>query len=963
MQPESAVDPGPIGRQAEIIEICGLLDSAAAAPLAVVITGDTGIGKTVVWKHVVQAASGSSMVLSCRPAFAEARLAFSALDDLFGEVMDKLLPGLPPARRRALESALGRGGASGLPGEVACTAGRAQLDRRVLARGVLDILRMLSSDQRLVLAVDDAQWLDRSSAAVLEFCVRRLEREEISLVLTVRGERPALPLGLDRDISPGWLRNVRLGPLNQGVIGDILRSRLGVTFPRYILRRLYEAGGGNPFYALESARAFLAGGGTYLSGDPIPVPESLSELVRHRLRGLSKDSLLVGRLVAASADKREHVIQAAYGDQDSWVRVDQAIDDGIIERRDGTLSFTHPLLGSVLYTQMPKSERRNLHRRLAASAENAGERAWHLALGADGPCEEIAVSLDAAARHAAARGAPETAALLAEQAVRLTPGGRTEQRRERIVHAADHHFRAGEITRSRELTESALAGCPHGSLRASLLIRLATAHYHQSGWTLAEPLFREAAAEAAGDPALRAHAEQELALARLVAGDLPGACQQAARSLRSAEQAASPRLLAHSLARVAAFEFLQGNPVRLDLMSTAETLGASPAEEPLERLALFGPSLVRGVILKWCDRLDDGRQWFTECYRRALEHGDEASLPFLLYHFSELECWAGNWAAAEEYALEGCRVAAESRQESMRAATLYSLALVRAHRGQAEEARACAAEALALCERISNVPLTTSVLSVLGFVALSLDENQAAHEHLERLSKMTAAVGLGEPGVVKFLPDEIEALAALGEVGLARSYTVQLSEAGRLRGRTWALAASARCRAHLASIEGDYEGAQTACKEALAEHARLPMPFELGRTLLVKGMIERRAKLRSAAGESLSQALSLFERLGASLWAGKARRELARISARPLTGGLTETQRTVAALVASGQTNRQIAAAMFVTQNTVQTHIRHIFQKLGVKSRTELAARLLSAPAATPATPVTPGSRLATNSR
>jgi DNA-binding CsgD family transcriptional regulator len=944
MQPKSAVDPGPIGRRAEVAEICGLLDSAADGPLAIVIPGATGIGKTVVWKHVVQAAARSCVVLSCRPAFAEARLAFSALDDLFGEVLEEALPALPPARRRALEIAIGRGSGPGLPDEAAGPAGHAQPDRRVLARGVLDILRMLSGDQRLVLAVDDAQWLDRSSAAVLEFCIRRIEREEISLVLTVQGDGSPLPLGLDRDVSPGWLRNVPLGPLSQGAIGDILRSRLGVTFPRYILRQLYEAGGGNPFYALESARAFLAGGGRYLSGDPIPVPESLSDLVRHRLRGLSKESLLVGRLVAAAADRREHVIRAALGDTDCWVPVDQAIDDGIIERTDGTLSFTHPLLGSVLYAQMPKSERRNLHRRLAASAETAEERAWQLALGAEGPCEEVAISLDAAARHAAARGAPETAALLAEQAMRLTPSGQPGQSRERMVHAADHHFRAGEILRSRELIESALAGCPHGALRASLLIRLATAQYHQNGWTLAEQLFREAAEEAAEEPALRAHAEQEMALARLVAGDLTGACRQAARSLRSAEQAASPRLLAHSLARVAAFEFLRGNPVRLDLMATAETLGASPAEEPLERLALFGPSLVRGVILKWCDRLDEARQWFTDCYRRALEHGDEASLPFLLYHFSELECWAGNWAAAEEYALEGCRVATESRQESMRAATLYSLALVRACRGQVEEARACAAEALALCERISNVPVITSVLSVLGFLALSLDENQAAHEHLERLAKMTTAVGLGEPGVVKFLPDEIEALAALGEVGLAHSYTLQLADAGRLRGRPWALAAAARCRAHLASIEGDYEGAQTACKEALAEHARLPMPFELGRTLLVKGMIERRAKLRAAAGESLGQALSIFERLGASLWAGKARRELARIAARPLTGGLTETQRTVAALVASGQTNREIAAAMFVTQNTVQTHIRHIFQKLGVKSRTELAARLLSAP-------------------
>jgi DNA-binding CsgD family transcriptional regulator/tetratricopeptide (TPR) repeat protein len=946
---------GPIGRQAEVTEIRGLLDGAGP-PLAIVIAGDAGIGKTVVWNHVVQDASRCCRVLSCRPGPAETRLAFSGLDDLFGEILGQVLPALPPARRQALATALLQGSDAGQPPGAGGGSGRPPPDQRVLARGVLDALRILSRDTRLVLAVDDVQWLDRASASVLEFCVRRMDREAVSMLLTVRSPHLVLPLGLDRDVPPGRVTGVLLGPMEQGAIGEIVRSRLGVTFPRYVLHRLCEAGGGNPFYAIESGRALLAGGGTFLAGDPVPVPPGISELVRHRLRGLTGDSLLVGQLLAASSDKREEVIRAAFGDEDSWVSVDQAVDDGIIERNAGVLRFTHPVLGSVLYAEMTMSQRRIVHGRLGLGARNAEERAWHLALAAEGPCEEIALGLDAAARHAAARGAPETAAALAEQAMRLTPGGRPEAARARTAHAADHHFRAGEIARSRELTESALAGCPPGSLRASLLIRLAIAHYHQSGWTLAEPLLCEAAGEAAGDPALRAHAEQELALARLMAGDLRGASRWAAVSLRSAERAASPRLVAHSLARTAVFEFLQGNHVRLDLMKTAESLDASAGEEPVERLALFGPSLVRGVILKWCDRLDDARQWFADCYRHALDHGDEASLPFLLYHFSELECWAGNWATAVEYALEGCRVARENHQETMRAAALYALALVRAHLGEAEEARDCATEALTCCEQTGNVPLTTSVLSVLGFIALSAGDNHAAHAHLERVARMTATLGLGEPGVVKFLPDEIEALIALGEVGLAHTYTRQLQEAGTSRGRAWALAAAARCRAQLAGREGDYEGAQTACKEALMEHARLPMPFELGRTLLVKGMIERRAKCKSAAGESLAQALSIFERLGAELWAGKTRQELSAISARPLAGGLTETQHRVAALVARGQTNREIAAAMFVTQNTVQTHIRHIFQKLGVRSRTELAARLLSPAAA----PVTSGSGTAT---
>ena len=523
-----------------------------------------------------------------------------------------------------------------------------------------------------------------------------------------------VPLGLDRALPPDRLGRVRLGPLSLGAIGEILRSRLGAVLPRYALTRLYEACGGNPFYALECARTLLDHPHMSLTNEPIPIPQSLGDLVRRRVRRLTPDVRRVGRLVAASSDPRERLIRAACDDEESWAAIDQAIDAGLIERDGDVLRFTHPLLRSVLYGEMTLNERRQVHQRLGAAAEDIEERAWHLALGADRPSEEIAGMLDDAARHAASRGAPEEAAALAEQAARLTPAGRSEAARERTVHAADYHFRAGDMARSRELIESALPACPAGPLRASLLLRLATIYYHQSGWPLAEQTFRQAAEEALDDPALCAHAEQELAFARLVAGDLPGASRLAKASLRSAEQAADPRLVAHSLARIAIFEFLQGHGARLDLLDRAEALDAAAGAEPLARLPRFDPSLVRGLVLKWSDRLDEARLRLADRYRNALDRGDEASLPFLLYHFSELECWAGNWDAAEEYALEACRVADESRQQTMRPATLYSLALVRAHRGQVQQARELASEALALCERTGNVPVRSRCFPFSG---------------------------------------------------------------------------------------------------------------------------------------------------------------------------------------------------------------------------------------------------------
>lgn len=936
---------GLIGREAEVAEISAFISATSGTPAALTITGDAGIGKTVVWKHTLQTAFGSSRVLASQPTATERPLAFSALDDLFAEVVEEVLPALPGPRRRAVEVALLRDSSPELRSPVHFEVGGPLPERRALARGVLDALRILAAKGPLIIAVDDAQWLDRPSAGVLEFCFRRLQGQPVLILLTFRNHSDSFPLGLARALPPDSLGRVRLGPLSLGTIGEILRSELGTVLPQYTLTRLYESCGGNPFYALECARALTGHSNMSLTNEPVPVPDNLRDLVRRRVRQLTPAVRRVGRLVAASSDPRERLICAAYDNEESWAAIDQAADDGILERDGDVLRFTHPLLRSVLYSEMTPTERREVHQRLAASAPGIEQRAWHLALGADRPSEKIAEMLDAAARHAASRGAPEEAAALAEQASRLTPLGRSESARERTVRAADYHFRAGDITRSRELIESTLPSCLAGPMRVSLLLLLATIYYHQSGWPLAQQKFRLAAEEALDDPALDAHAEQELALARLIAGDLPGASRLAKASLRSAEQAADPRLMAHSLARIVIFEFLQGHGAQMDLLDRAEALHAAAGAEPLARLPRFDPSLVRALVLKWCDRLDEARPRLAKRYRDGIDRGDEAPMPFLLYHFSELECWAGNWDTAEEYALEGCRVVEESCQHTMKPAMLYSLALVRAHRGQVRQAKELANEALALCGRTGNILVRSMVLAVLGFIAVSLDDAQAAHSHLGRVADETAAAGLREPGVVKYLPDDIEALAALGEVDLAWSLTRKLESQGKSLGRPWALATGARCRAHLAAADGDLAGARAASEQALWHHRQLPMPFELARTLLVKGMIERQGRDQPAAHATLGHALDIFEHLDAPLWAGKARRERSKITAGASVNGLTETEQRVAALVALAHTNREIASAMFVTENTVQTHIRHIFRKLGLTSRTQLAALLLSGPA------------------
>jgi DNA-binding CsgD family transcriptional regulator len=229
----------------------------------------------------------------------------------------------------------------------------------------------------------------------------------------------------------------------------------------------------------------------------------------------------------------------------------------------------------------------------------------------------------------------------------------------------------------------------------------------------------------------------------------------------------------------------------------------------------------------------------------------------------------------------------------------------------------------------------------LGFLELSLGDPAAAHARLGPISEGLSAVGLGEPGVLRFVPDEIQALVELGELEQARGLVEALEERGRALDRAWALATGARSRALLLAAGGDLAGAHAALDQALAAHQHLPQPFEHGRTLLALGTVRRRQGEKRAARETLEQALGIFERLGASLWAERTRGELRRIGGRTTSSSqLSETEARIVALVCAGHTNQQVARALSLSAKTVAWNLSKVYRKLGVRSRAELAARV-----------------------
>jgi DNA-binding CsgD family transcriptional regulator len=230
---------------------------------------------------------------------------------------------------------------------------------------------------------------------------------------------------------------------------------------------------------------------------------------------------------------------------------------------------------------------------------------------------------------------------------------------------------------------------------------------------------------------------------------------------------------------------------------------------------------------------------------------------------------------------------------------------------------------------------------VLGFLDLSLGDPEAALRELRVARELREAVGHGEPGQMWELPDLLDALLAVGELDEAEALAARWERRARTLDRAWALAISARTRALVRMAQGDLDGSFAAFDDSLTEHARTKDPFQRARTLLALGAAQRRAKRRGAARETLEQALAAFEELGAPLWAEKARAELARIGGRaPSRGELTEAERRIAALVAEGRSNREVAAALFLAEHTVETALSRVYRKVGVRSRAELTSRL-----------------------
>jgi DNA-binding CsgD family transcriptional regulator len=920
------MSPGVVGRDAELASLREFVSRIPEGAVALALEGDAGAGKTTLWEAGLDDAGARGFrLLVARPAESESTLSFSGIGDLLDPVLEEALAPLSAAQHRALSRALVLTEDDGPPP-----------DPHAIGVALLSSVRALAAEQPVVVAVDDVQWLDPASAGGLSYAARRLRSERVGLLLSRRsGLESTLLKELRRTLPAGRVTNLVVGPLDAGSLHHVIRLHLGAALSRPLIAEVRDASGGNPFYALEIVRTLQRAGVSVDAGQRLPVPESLQDLVHGRLHALPRESRDFLLAAAAHAHPTIEVTEAA-SEVERGAGLRPAVDARVIELDGNRIRFTHPLLAAGAYETADPTRRAAVHARLAELLDDPEARAWHLAASVGSPDERVAEALEDAARHARRRGALRPAALMLDRASELTSSDRPDAALRRSVGAAYLHFESGDSPRAEAQLRGVIAPLAPGTARALALVVLARIRLYEAPDEAAR-LFAQVVEEAVGDRYTVAIAHEGVAACCLWLFErFDEVLRHTELALGLAEEIGDQALIADVLLTRLSGEALLG---RTTAEATAER-AAALQDATADRRILDQPLVSLVEYWKWTDAHDRSRAAVLDLVRRAHDMGDESAPPWLLFLLGDVERLLGNLETALACAREGREAAEQSGQRLFARHNLVLEGLVYAQLGRPDRAMHAVDRAV---EPTADHYAHLIAAEALGHVGLAVGKPEDVVRHLEPALAFVRREAIVEPGVSRFAVDLIEALVELGRVEEAEEILDWYEGNARRLERASALANCLRCRGLLSAQAGELDAALAELEEALSWHDRAEIPLDHGRTLLALGVAQRRRKRRREARGTLEHALALFGRLGAALWAGRARAELGRISGRaPATGALTPAEERVAALAADGRTNRQVAAALFLSERTVEGHLSRIFRKLGVRHRTELARALVS---------------------
>ncbi len=876
---------------------------------ALVLRGEPGAGKSALLL-ALESEAADLTVLRTRGVESEAPLPFAALHRLLRPVLG-LVDEIPAPQARALGAAFG---------ETAEGGG----DRHLVFLATVNLLSE-AADRRPVLAVvDDAQWLDDASAAALLFAARRLEGEPVALALAVRA-------GEDRGLDLRDLPVLAVEGVDEEAAGALIADRVDHPVAADVRAELLAATGGNPLGLVELTRALTA---DQLSGrdrlpDRLPVTESVERAFLDRYRRLAEPAQTVV-LVAAADDtgSTTTVVRAATALGADAAALDAAEESGLVSVDGAVVTLQHPLVRSAVYGAATSSRRRRAHRALAdalAGTAQEDRRAWHLAASVAGPDEQVVAALDETADRARRRGGHEAAAAAWTRAAELTVDA--QARASRLYAAAASSLAAGRPAETERLVRAALVDAADPLVRADLLQLQGQVEWNTRSVDDGYRVVVEAAVTAAPHDPARA------------------------------------RLLAMLAASLAAFGARASDvPDPADVVPPPP--GDAPAADRVTGWLLEGFSAVRGGA--WDAAADALRRAWGTPVGTGAPALLQNNLAIATMHLGDDE------RAIELHDLQ-LREARDAGAVNMVEHALTRGAVFRIATGAWDDAVSAAQEAVLLCRNLDLDELVAFPTAEVAVVAALRGSDDAA-ARLEELEQVLAdhpprgvvtrlVIGLahwatarqaGTPDATALhhleeidLPvlrgmtamDRIETAVRLGRGEVAEESLAELRRFADGTGMAWAHAVVHHGRAVLGGPDAEPE-----FRQALEWHARSPRLPARARTQLALGEHLRRHRRRVDARVPLREALDGFEALGAAPWAERARHEL-RASGETARRGellvateLTAQESQVAALVRQGLSNKEVAARLFVSPRTVDFHLRNVFAKLGISSRTELVA-------------------------
>jgi DNA-binding CsgD family transcriptional regulator len=897
------------GRRDECAVLDRLLEHARAGQSAVlVLRGDPGIGKTALLEYAI-GASSDMRLLRAVGVEADMELPFAVLHQLCAPLLDRL-DRLPRPQRDALATTFGLS-AGAVP------------DRFFVGLAVLGLLSEAAEPRPLLCVIDDAQWLDRASAQVLAFVARRMLAEPVVMLFAAR-EPSDLLAGLPELVLEG------LGAADaRALLASVIPGRLDER----VADQLLAETAGNPLALLELPRGLSAAqlaGGFALPG-ALSLSGRIEESFLARLEALPDDTQRL-LLVAAAEPTGDPALlwRAAERLGITGPPLEPSESAALIEI-DSRVRFRHPLVRSAVYRSATAEQRRRVHRALAEATDarvDPDRRAWHLAEAAAGPDEDVAVELERGAGRAQSRGGLAAAAAFLERAAALTP--ERSRRAQRALAAAQTKYEAGALDDALALLSNSETGAADDLLRGRVALLRAQIVFASRRGSDAPPLLLRAARELESvDPNLARTTYLEAFSAALFAGRLArsGGVVEVAEAVQAGSppsQGARPSdLLLYGLAIRFTKGYSAGAPILKEALRAFRRDAVRPPEDA--RWLWFACWAAADL---WDDETWDllsARQ--LELVRAA---GALTAIPFALTARSAVHLVCGDVHAAASQ-VDEIRTVSEATGIATPPYGPLWLAGLRGREAELSRLMETAVhEAIARGEgyALADAELVRAILyNGLGRYRATLSLFGADAERSHDINTPPRAVA-----------EVIEAAVRCEERQLASRLLDRLAEMARASGTDWVVGVGARSRALVS--EGD--NADNLYREAIERLTHTRLPLELARAHLLYGEWLRRERRRLDARDQLRTALEMFTGMGTEAFAGRAERELlatgehAHKRTVETHDELTTQEAQVARLARDGLSNAEIGARLFISQHTVAYHLRKVFSKLDITSRSHL---------------------------